>query len=272
MRNPRQRTEKMPDGTQTMRRASMLLRLLAGRRGLQLRLSDLAQQSGLTSSTTHRMLQGLVAEGWAVKDERTARYSLGPLAYEIGLAARPPLHLHQLVGTALERLAAESGDTAFFSVRSDLDAVCLARREGTFPIRALILDVGSRRPLGVGAGALALLMSMPDDEIDAVLAQMPSRLAAYRMTAAVVRREVERSRALGFAFNDGQILPGHKGVALPIRDPYGHVAGALSIAAISDRVSPARRNDLVQLMRREVERVESTLAGLAHRPAAYTDS
>ncbi len=266
MRKMQNRPEKGPEGTQTMRRASALLRLLAGRRGLKLRLSELAVQSDLSSSTAHRILQGLVAEGWAVQDRRTAQYSLGPLAYEIGLAARPPTHLHKVAGTALERLADESGDTAFLSVRSDLDAVCIDRREGTFPIRALILDIGSRRPLGVGAGALALLMSMADDEVDAVLAQMTSRLAAYRTTASVVRREVSRSRTLGFAFNDGQILAGHKGVALPLRDPYGQVAGALSIAAISDRVSPARRAELVHLMRREVQRVESELAGLARGP------
>ena len=265
MRNSQTRPEMGRDGTQTMRRASALLRLLAGRRELKLRLTELAEQTALSRSTVHRILQGLVSEGWAVQDHRTAQYSLGPLAYEIGLAARPPSHLNKVAGSALERLAAESGDTAFLSVRNDLDAVCIGRREGRFPIRALILDIGSRRPLGVGAGALALLMSIPDEEIHEVLLQMGARFAAYRTTADVVRRDVERSRTLGYAFYEGHILPGHKGIALPFFDPYGQLAGALSIAAISDRISPARRGELVRLIRSEVESVEVGLANLTHR-------
>lgn len=270
-------TERDPTatkGTQSLHRATSLLRMLAARPGLQLRLSDLSSQSGLSISTTHRILQGLVSEGWVTQDGRTSQYLLGPLAYEIGLAARKPARLHQLAGVALDRLANESGDTAFLSVRSDLEAVCIDRREGSFPIRALVLDIGGRRPLGVGAGAMALLMAMPDEEINQILQRIDGRLAAYKTNAEVLRAGVKRSRKLGFAFNDGHILAGHKGVALPFRDPAGAVIGALSLAAISERVSPPRCLELVRILRREARLLESELrtsVGLSPRTGTPLD-
>ena len=72
-------------------------------------------------------------------------------------------------GTArpsLQRLAQKTGDTAFASILEGTAAICVAREVGDFPIRTLTLSVGDRRPLGVGAGSLALLASLSDDAIE----------------------------------------------------------------------------------------------------------
>src|SRR5690606_39494348 len=62
---------------------------------------------------------------------------------------------------------------------SDLDAVCIDRAEGSFPIRVLTQNVGTRRPLGIGSGSLALLAAAPDDEVDNILRRNASRLKDY---------------------------------------------------------------------------------------------
>ena len=62
---------------------------------------------------------------------------------------------------------------------SGCESVCLEPRPGTFPIRANYLDVGSRRPLGVGAGSLALLIALPPDERARVMATNAGRLASF---------------------------------------------------------------------------------------------
>ena len=47
--------------------------------------------------------------------------------------------------------------SAVLSLPSGIESLCIDVEEGTYPIRANYLRVGSRRPLGVGAGSLALL-------------------------------------------------------------------------------------------------------------------
>src|SRR5690554_1972882 len=114
---------KSGDGSQAVRRAVTLLRELAAMRGSGVRLQQLATQSRLAPPTVHRILKGLIAEGLVAKDESTSRYSLGPVIHELGLAAAPRYEVGARFHAALDRLAAESGDTVFLSIRSHLDAV-----------------------------------------------------------------------------------------------------------------------------------------------------
>ena len=62
----------------------------------------------------------------------------------------------------MRRLAERTQDTVFLSARDRDEAVCLERVIGDYPIKTLTLSIGDRRPLGVGAGSLALLSALSD--------------------------------------------------------------------------------------------------------------
>lgn len=61
----------------TVRNASTLLELLSDGPAFQ-QLSDLAERSGLSLPTVHRLLRSLVAAGLVEQDPVSSRYSLGP--------------------------------------------------------------------------------------------------------------------------------------------------------------------------------------------------
>lgn len=61
----------------TVRNAALLLDLLAEGSAFQ-QLTELAERSGLTLPTVHRLLRSLVAAGFVEQDVRSSRYSLGP--------------------------------------------------------------------------------------------------------------------------------------------------------------------------------------------------
>ena len=71
----------------------------------------------------------------------------------------------------LLRLAEQTQDTIYASVREGGAAVCVAREIGAFPIRTLSLEVGDLRPLGVGSGSLALFAFLPDQDIADIIAK-----------------------------------------------------------------------------------------------------
>lgn len=251
-------------GAQTVRRAALLLRLIAaaGRDGC--RLIDLAAQAGLERPTAHRILKCLTSEGMVTQSPATRRYHLGQLVFELGLAAVPRLDLRQLCEGALLRIAEHTGDTVFLTVRSGYDSVCLDRKEGAFPIRTLTLDVGTRRPLGIGAGGMALLMPLADDEIAALLAANAARIPGYAsLDAAAVMSMIARARRIGYVLNDRQITPGAMSVGLPVLNPYGPPFAAISIGAINSRMAPDRQQDLAALLRSEVAGLQRLLRGMA---------
>jgi len=94
-------------------------------------------------------------------------------------------------------------------VRSGFDAVCMHRREGSFPIRTLVLEVGSRRPLGVGAGGLAILSSIEEEERAHIIERVAPNLAAFgKMTAEDLAESCRQAHALGAAVIQNRVTLG----------------------------------------------------------------
>src|SRR5262249_11025142 len=145
------------------------------------------------------------------------------------------------------------------------EAVCVYRREGAFPVKVLTLDVGDRRPLGVGTGSLALLAFLPDAEVKRIMKEQAPARAPYNFDDATLRRLIAEARRTGSPFNDTHIRPnmeaiqGMSGVALPIRLPDGTPICAVSVVAITARMHAPRRESIVASLRAEVQRLETEL-------------
>jgi DNA-binding IclR family transcriptional regulator len=248
-------------GTQTVERAVRLLRLLSsGNHSRTMGLMDLANDAGVKPPTAHRLLRCLVREGLVVQDEHSRRYALGPLAFELGLAALPRSNLSGKCQHALERLAVFTEDVVFLSVRSGFDSICIHRVVGPYPIKPLTADVGTRRPLGVGASGLALLSSLSDEECSAVLLANQGCLWHYQqLTVEALREAVRQTRVLGYALNERHALPGAISIGMTIRNRAGAVVGAISVGAIASRMPPVRRSEIVAAMQKEIDLLSRAL-------------
>ena len=204
-----------------------------------LRLVDLCAGADLNKATTLRLLDTLITEGFVQRDPVSKRYQLGDEALVLGVAMQGRDHLRDRARPALVRLAALSGDTLLLSTRHGLESVCVDREFGSFPIRANYLDLGSRRPLGAGAGSLALLASLPDAEVDTVLNLLaPVFKKRYpRITRELLKREIALARERGYAVLLDVVVDQMGGIGVPILGSDGKPVGAISIAALTQRIS-----------------------------------
>jgi DNA-binding IclR family transcriptional regulator len=247
-------------GTQSIERVVGLLRVVASRGRSGMRLGDVTAATGLPNSTCHRMLQRLEAEGMVERHPVTRKYLLGPLLHELGLLARPRVHLAPLCEDAMAALAEHTQDTVYLSERRGLEAVCSARSLGDYPIKALTLDVGIRRPLGIGAGGLAILCALPPAEADAFIEMNAERYAKLStLDVGRVRAAVAEGRARGYAYLEGAVYPGTAAVGVAFM-AEGEVA-ALSVAAIASRLGEARRASIAAEMQRHARHLTRRLGG-----------
>lgn len=256
------------DGTQSIRRTVRLLRELIewNRRGAT--SSELAVRAGLDRSTARRMLQCLVDEDLLAYDARTRRYAFGHLAYDIGLAASERLDLPQLCKPALARIADDTGDTVFLMIRRGDEAVCADRAVGSYPIKTFIVDVGTRRPLGIGAGSLAMLSALPEEVADLLLANNAPRIGNYGgMTLERLRTMVSEARRQGYVAMDVVDVPGARTVGVAVTTESGRPVAALSVAAIALRMTPERETGLLAILRREAQEVGRILKQRAVFPS-----
>ncbi|EPJ88003.1 IclR family transcriptional regulator [Pseudomonas sp. CFII64] len=216
------------------------------------RVTQLAQQVGLSQPTTHRLLRSLMDEGMVEQDQRSKRYRLSIEFFALAAKAGNTGNLRDVVRPSLLRLSASLGDSLFLLARSGFDAICLDRSEGPYPIRTFTGDIGGRVALGVGQGSLAILAYLPEEERDTVIRYNLPRLKDFHLYDEVfLRSEVENVRRLGYAARNTGALPGMAGLAVPIFDREGRSVAALSVATISDRLGPDRLLTVVELLKRE---------------------
>jgi DNA-binding IclR family transcriptional regulator len=262
------------DGTEvtvkTVDRVARLLRAVATH-GDGAMLSAVARETGLGKGTVHRLLNALIDAGLVFQNHETKRYGLGACLGLLGQAA----HQQDVAASArpfLLHLAEATEDTIFASVREGTSAVCVAREIGAFPIRTLSLDVGHVRPLGVGSGSLALLAFRPDDEIAVIIEKNAAWLTRYPgYSRKEILADVAETRRRGYSFVDGRIVPGMNAMGVPVLDSSGKAVAALSLAAIADRISGPRVNELARLLAREAAelgKVMGVTAAAAARSAA----
>lgn len=249
-------------GAQAVDRSMALLGLVARHPDQGIALGDLVTDSGLNKPTVRRILLALIRAGMVEQNDRTRRYYLGQEAYLLGTLASRRHGFLDIASEAAIRLARDTGDASFVSVRRGSSSLCMHREDGAYPIRTYALVAGQAHPLGVGAGSLAMLAALPDDEVATVLAS--NRAAIERDFPALTDRELQghiaRTRANGFSLNPGLIFSDSWGIGMVFRQTDGSVAGALSIAAVENRMQPARRDDLVALLRAAVGGVETQIA------------
>jgi len=234
-------TETKPDGTQAIRRAAAILRHIATgpRSGMTLR--EVSEAIELSRSTAHRMLKCLLDERLVDQVEGTRSYVIGGLTFELGLAATD----HQLEvmrwRATVEELSRQTGATIYLMGRSSNDAVCLLKCEGSSVVRVIPVEVGQRRPLGVGAGATALLAATSTADAERVLEAIAPELGRHTWIGMEqVRHNMEAARRSGFAESRGTVAEGVYGLGAAIPNPHGPATLALSLAAHESLATPER--------------------------------
>jgi len=249
-------------GFQAIERAVQVLEAIGDASVSGLRLSDVMRITGLGRATSHRFLKALVDQELVELEPDSGRYFLGMKLLVLSGAASNRFGLARRAAPALQRLAERTGDTIYLSLRIGEVAICLDRLEGAFPIRTLTLKIGDRRPLGVGAGSMALLAFLPQTEIQRVVSQHAAASAAFGFDQATLLSLAEAARGQGYAFNDQRIIPGMSAVGVPVNGRSGAPMAALSVAAISSRMDLPRRTNIVAWLHEEASNLERELGAI----------
>jgi DNA-binding IclR family transcriptional regulator len=230
-----------------------------------LRLTDVVEATGIGKTTAHRILSGLLSQNLAEQDGETGRFFIGVKMLSWATAARDRFSLVRLVEPALMRISRQTQDTIYLVVRSGDDIVCLDCREGTFPIKVLTLNVGDRRPLGIGAGSLAIMAALPDAEVDRIFVGNAEAMSAYPFDEVRLRQMIAATRQNGYSYNNVHVLQGLEnvtemaGIGVPIRKSDGMPVAALHLTSVTSRLDPPRRDNLVATLHQEARQIEAQL-------------
>ena len=196
-------------------------------------VTEIGRALDLHRSITYRLLRTL-EDHELVERDAVGRYGLG-----LGIAALSRGVRSDLNTAALPRLNAlttELGMTAFLVVRAGDEAVTVTSVEPQDTPAHVTYRPGTRHPVDRGAPGLALLMPDPPTARD--------------------RAALQEARRLGWASSHGEVIPGIRSIAAPVRGPDGGARAALAVVFVDEGVDPVRVGTAVAAA---ADRVAATL-------------
>lgn len=236
-------------GAQVVGRMAAVLRAVSTAMPEGITTSEVAKKTGLARPTVHRLLAALTAEGFCDHENQSGLWMLGPEMYLMGTIAAERYDITDVARTHVAALADATGESAFFSVRRGEETVCLLRQDGAFPIRSFVLYEGKRFPLGVASAGLAILSFMPEKSIERFLQNRDlARGHGQEHEHDSLKQRIAETRARGWAVNPGLVVEGSWGMGAAVFDAAGQPAWALSLTGIESRFTPARREEMGNLL------------------------
>ncbi len=204
-------------------------------------IADIADELGMSRSTTHRYVITLVALGY-LEQGASRKYRLGLRVTDLGMSALNSTGLREHARPYLEELRQRTSYTAGLGVLDGSEVLYVDRarsfRRGQNQID-LGLQPGSRLPAYCTSIGKLLLAFLPDAQQRDVLAEIKlTKQAPKTITSKkALRTELEKIREASFAVDDEELAAGLHAIAAPVRNESRDVVAAVNLAAPSSTIA-----------------------------------
>jgi DNA-binding IclR family transcriptional regulator len=221
--------------------------------GSRLTLSEISRASGLSLTTTHRIVGDLVR--WGALEESPEGYQIGLRLWETASVAPRGLPLRESALPAMEDLYEATHENVQLAVREGLEVVYVERLTGRGAVHVLT-RVGGRFALHATGVGLVLLAHAPAPTQQRVLERPLRRWTPYTVTdPARLRGMLAEVRRTGVAVSCRQVTDDGLSVAAPVRRGDGAVVAALSVVVDADGpLSPLALTPAVRAAARSISR------------------
>jgi DNA-binding IclR family transcriptional regulator len=213
-------------------------------------LADLARATGLHKATTYRVTRTMEAEGFLVFDMNSGTYHLGPSVIPLSYLAQTQAELERIAKPFMERLAAETGETANLGVESEGAYIVIGSVltsnvfKPALPIGRVLTDLSNTH----GKIAAAYKSS---EERARLLARPQPQLTPYSITDPVdVAAELDRVLEEGVAYDLEEHGMGVCSVGAPVRGANGSLIATLTVVAPKERFGPEERRRAAEAVKR----------------------
>ncbi|MFH8530101.1 IclR family transcriptional regulator [Streptomyces tendae] len=213
---------------QSVERAVSVLRALDSGRA-ELRVSDIADLTGLGPSTASRLLSTLERLDMVERDpvSNLYRLSLGTLSLGATAVNRHPVH--RAARTVVQELAARTGLGANVAVRRGHVLMFLCNFEGPRAPRSYT-QAGHTMPLHATGIGKCLLSGLAPEERRRLLPEPLEAHTEFTLTRhEQLDEEIARVHRTGYAVEAEERALGRVSLAAPVRDASGDIVAAVSL-------------------------------------------
>jgi IclR family KDG regulon transcriptional repressor len=204
----------------------------------ELSVTEIGARTGLHRSTAHRILMALEYNDLIKQNSDTGKYHLGIKLFRLGHQAVSQLNLREICRPFLYRLMNDTKETIHLAVLDDDQVLYLDKVEGPHALR-MPSRVGRHIPTYCTSLGKAMLSCLDDDEVKSIFRRQTLKPHTENTVKNIdqLLADLRSVRKRGYAVDNEEIEIGLRCVGAPLKDYTGGMAGAISVAAPSARLS-----------------------------------
>jgi IclR family acetate operon transcriptional repressor len=251
---------------QSVARALDIIELLS-RAGDEMRLNDIASETGLNLSTCHHLIGTLVQRGFVAQNPRGRAYYLSGKLAELSSARARQLNLLEEAMPELRALNRETREAVHLAAMQGSDLVTLAHLDSPQPIRVGGDGVGKSSAAHATATGKAILAWLPETEMARVIGEKGlTRFTDQTITdIANLVEALRHVRRNGFAIDREEFQPGVICVGSAVRDQAGAVLGSISCSMPAMRADAVALEHVTSLVRRHAQAISQKFGSPASK-------
>ncbi|MBO9468219.1 helix-turn-helix domain-containing protein [Tropicibacter sp. R15_0] len=197
-------------------------------------LSQMCRIAGRDKATTYRHLQALETAGFVEQIPATKQYRLGPALLQLAQVREATVPRKDGAKAALAALANATGETAHATLLSGNVLYGLCDCESPHHSTRAVIDMNVF-PLHATASGLCTLAFGPEDLLRTAVANLEAFTENTATTETELEALIENVRLTGFGRGDKSFATETQGLAAPVFDHTGHLAGAVAVASVASR-------------------------------------
>jgi DNA-binding IclR family transcriptional regulator len=256
--------EKLHDsrdaGAKSLRKMSAVLDCFT-RLHPSLTVGEIAETTGFSRTTVHRIVTSLREVGMLDQDGRRQSYRLGLRMFHYGSSVLASLDTPRRAHPHIAKLQLVTGEVIHFHIFDGSQMVCVEREEmGNTRLTTLTtIEAAPTYCTSVGKAFLAF-------QDDALVRRIAEEEGLKRYTPntitdlAKLRDELALTRARGFAIDDEENEVGIRCIGAPVRDAAGRVFASVSVSGPAERMPDNRLEGLAPLVIQTANDISRALA------------
>lgn len=223
-------------------------------------VTEISKRLNLNKSNVHNILSTFKAMNYLSQEEESGKYQLGFGIYAFCQAMGNAFSIKNIAVPFMQEISELTGELVFLAVPYNDEVIYL---EEAYPIESFYLMrmvPGKRARMfctGIGKAMMAYLFEEEREKY--ILRELPAYTEYTITDKDKLRQELVKTRERGYAIDNMEHEFGVKCVAMPVLDKNRKPVAAISVSGPSLRFTQERIEEIVQILRKYMKRIEERI-------------
>jgi len=238
-------------------RVCQLLTLISKNKG-GLRNAEIAKALSMPTSSTSKLLATLVDQKFVSLDSETLRYSVGHQLLSLAGSYLDGLDLTQYSRPVVEKLAEDTGESVAVLIRTSQKVMVIFKIDSNQIIKPS-MQIGQRSPMYASSSGKVILAFLPENELERYFSSVKFNPITKKTITdpKILRRQLEKIRSTGLAYNREELEDQIIAIAAPIFDLFEIVVASLLVYLPTVRFTKKKRKQIESCLKKAAKELSN---------------